>query len=456
MIRTIFYLLLVGAVMAAVAWLASYPGEVTVVWQGWRIDASVGVLGAIVLAVALAAALLTRFWVALVTAPRRWARWRRERRLRSGYAALSAGLVAVAAGDAANARRAAKRAGRLLGAPPLTLLLTAQSAQLAGDEASAQRHFLAMTKQPETEFLGLRGLLARAMRDRDWPRAIDFARRARALRPDTPWVLTTLLELQTRAADWEGAADTLAQAAAARALPPTELNRHQASVYLELSSVAARDGRAADALRYAKRAYKADPDHPATAAWFAELLLEAGRRRRATKLIEFEWTRHPHPDLAAAYRRARAPATALAWVGDAESLAAVAPAHSDSHRLLGEAALEAGLWGEARKHFTAAIHAAGDAPPAILCRKMAEVEERDSGDQAAARRWLTLAAEAHPDARWVCDACGVPHAKWRPVCARCGSFDRIVWRMLDRPLPVSGPAVASRLSAPLGEPPPLS
>jgi len=453
MIRTLAYLLVIGAVMAAVAWLASYPGEVTVIWQGWRVDAGVGVLGAIVLAIALAAALLMRFWVALVSAPRRWARWRRERRLRAGYAALSAGLVAVAAGDATHARRAAKRADRLLGAPPLTLLLTAQSAQLAGDEATAQRNFMAMVAQPETEFLGLRGLLSRAMRDRDWPRALELARRARALRPETPWVLTTLLDLQTRAGDWEGAADTLAQAASAKALPPHELHRHQASVYVELSSAAARAGRRSDALRYAKLAYRADPDHPAAAGWFAERLLDGGRRRRAAKLIEVEWTRRPHPELAAAYRRARAPATALAWVGDAERLAAAAPAHIDSHRLLGEAALEAGLWGEARKHFTAAIHAAGKAPPALLCRKMAEVEERDGADQAAARRWLTLAAEAHPDARWVCDGCGAPHAKWAPVCGRCGSFDRIVWRMLDQPLPVAAPASPSRLSAPIGEPP---
>ncbi len=454
--RLLSFLLVLAAVMAGVAWLASYPGDVTIVWQGWRIDSSVGVLATLVVVAALAVALLVRLWTALVTTPRRLGRWRRDRRQRAGYAALSAGLVAVAAGDAANARREARRADRLLGAPPLTLLLTAQAAQLAGDEATAQRHFAAMLERRETAFLGLRGLMARAVRDRDWKRALELAKRARAERPHTPWVLTTLLDLQTRQDDWEGAADTLAEAAAAKALPPAELRRHQATVFVELSHVAASDGREADALRYAKRAYRADPDHPAAAAWLAERLVAAGRRRRAAKLIEHEWARRPHPDLSATYRRARAPASALAWAGEAQRLASLAPAHADSHRVMGDAALEAGLWGEARKHFSAAIAAAGDAPPAALCRKMAEVEEGHSGDAAAGRRWLSVAAEAHPDSGWICEACGAAHAAWRPACRRCGSFDRIGWRIPDRVMPAlkAGAAADRRLSA--GTPPPAS
>ena len=455
MIRVLLFLLVLAAVMAGVAWVASYPGEVTIVWQGWQIDASVGMLATAVVLVALAAALLVRLWTAFVTSPRRFGRWRRDRRQRAGYAALSAGLVAVAAGDAAGARREARRADRLLGAPPLTLLLSAQSAQLAGDEATAQRHFVAMLERRETAFLGLRGLMARAMRDRDFKRALELAKRADAERPGTPWVLTTLLDLQTHQGDWEGAADTLARAEAANALPPGELRRHQATIYLELSQTAASGGRDADALRYAKRAYRADADHPAAAPWFAERLIAAGRRRRAAKLVEHEWTRRPHPGLAAAYRRARAPASALAWVGEVQRLAALAPINPESHRVLGEAALEAGLWGEARKHFTAAISAAGDTPPAALCRKMAEVEEKDGADGAAARRWLTLAAEANPDAGWFCDACGAAHAKWQPVCRRCSTFDRIGWRLPDVVLPaLTAPAADRRLSN--GVPPQVS
>jgi HemY protein len=452
-IRVLLYLIALGAVMVGVAWVAAQPGDVTIVWQDWRLDTSVGVLAAAVAIIAILAALLVRFWTALVTAPRRLRRWRRDRRQRAGYAALSAGLIAVAAGDPAGARREAKRADRLLGAPPLTLLLTAQAAQLSGDDDTAYRHFTAMLEQPQTEFLGLRGLLARALRDGESGRALGLAKRARALRPKTPWVLTTLLDLQSREGDWPGAAETLAQIGAAKALPAAELRRHAATVELELSRAAASTGQTSDALRHAKRAYRAEPDHPAVASWLAERYASAGRRGRAAKLVEQAWTRRPHPDLLTVYRQAKAPATPLAWVGEVQRLAGLAPKHPDSHRALGEAALDAELWGEARKHFTAAIAASGDAPPASFCRKLAAIEERDRGDAAAAQRWLTLAAEGHPDATWICEACGAAHAAWRPVCGRCRSFDRLAWRIPDRAIPTlpppRAPAPAAVLDGPM-------
>jgi HemY protein len=432
MIRAVIYLLLAAAVMVGVVWLAERPGEVTIVWQGWRVDMSVGILLAAVAFTAVVAALLYRFWRAILGAPRRFGRWRRDRRQRAGYAALSSGLVAVAAGDPHGARRLAHRADTLLGQPPLTLLLTAQAAQLSGDEDTAQRHFQAMMQSPETEFLGVRGLLARAIRDGDTSRALDLARRAFGLQPKAPWVLTTLFELQTRAGDWPGAAETLSRSSAVRMLPAATAQRHAAAVQLALSRRAADDGRPDDALHHAKRAYRADRDHSAVAGWLAERLVASGKRRRAARLVEEEWTRRPHPDLLTAWRGASRAATPLEWVREVERLAARAPAHPESLRARGEAALEAGLWGEARKHLTAAIAGAGDFPPASLCRKMATVEEADSGDAQAARRWLSLAAEGHPDPAWICGTCGAPHAVWQATCHRCGAFDRLEWRLPDR------------------------
>ena len=432
MIRIVAYLTVAAAIMVGVVWLADRPGDVSIVWQGWRIEMSVGVFAAAVALIAIVTALIYRFWRALVATPRRLARWRRDRRQRLGYEALSSGLVAVAAGDPQGARKQARRADTMLGHPPLTLLLSAQAAQLAGDEDTAQRHFRSMLERPETEFLGLRGLLSRAMRDHDMARALALARRAMLLRPKTPWVLTTLLDLQTRAGDWTGASDTLDRAIAARVLPPGPAQRQRAAAAIELSRHALADGRLDDARRTAGKAYRTDPEHPAVVPWLAARLVDTDRRRRAAKLIEQEWARRPHPELLASYRRARTPFNALAWVKDVERLAAEAPAHPESSRALGEASLEAGLWGEARKHLTTAIAAAGNAPSATLCRKMAQVEEADTGNQPLAHRWLELAAEGNPDPAWICESCGAPHAAWQATCRRCGAFDRLEWRVPDR------------------------
>src|SRR5215469_652584 len=155
------------------------------------------------------------FWLVslIIDSPRAFLRHRRERRRRAGYRALTQGMVAVAAGDPQDARRCARRADALLADPPLTLLLSAQAAQLEGDEMAAKKFFTAMLDRRETEFLGLRGLLNQALRVGDRATALRLSERAASLRPGTPWVVESRFDLEVREGRWEAAQQTLARAA---------------------------------------------------------------------------------------------------------------------------------------------------------------------------------------------------------------------------------------------------
>src|SRR5690606_2418682 len=161
-------------------------------------------------------------WRALVTAPRRITHARASTRRRQGYRALTQGMVAVAAGDAAEARRQQRRAEALLDEPPLTLLLAAQAAQLEGDENAARRYFEEMLKRPDTAFLGVRGLLMQAMRTGDTTAALRWAAQAHAERPNAGWATKALLDLQLQAGTWEAAERTLKEAARAKVIGSAE------------------------------------------------------------------------------------------------------------------------------------------------------------------------------------------------------------------------------------------
>src|SRR6202023_2470432 len=91
---------IVAVVVAAAVFLADRPGRVDVIWQGWQIETSVGVLVAAAVLAALAVWLLVSAIGLVISGPRRILRSRRERRRRAGYRALAQGMVAVAAGDA--------------------------------------------------------------------------------------------------------------------------------------------------------------------------------------------------------------------------------------------------------------------------------------------------------------------------------------------------------------------
>ena len=101
-----------------------------------------------------------------------------------GYLAISRGLVAVGAGDARAARRAADEAERIAPGEPLALLLNAQVAQLSGDRAAAEHAFRAMAERDDTKLLGLRGLYIEAQRRKDHGRRrAPMPRRPRTPRP---------------------------------------------------------------------------------------------------------------------------------------------------------------------------------------------------------------------------------------------------------------------------------
>ena len=338
-------------------------------------------------------------------------------------------MVAVAAGDAQEAARWARKADSLLEDPPLTLLLSAQAAQLGGDEKAAEKYFNAMLEKPETRFLGLRGLLMQAMKAGDEQAALGYVRQAHALRPKTPWVVTNLFELSERTGDYDAAAAALKQAVKIKALPKAEAGHKGAVITLAKAEKARAEGRKDDALALARAADKADPDFLAAAALHARLAVESDRHREAAKVVERSWNRTPSAELAALYRRAAPSAKPLDQVKRFTKLAALNPNHRESHLALAEVSLDAQLWGEARRHLGIVVTLEGEDPArAQVCRLMARLEEAERNDTEAARDWLERAARAPRDPAWVCNNCGAGATEWSVDCGACGAFDSLDWR----------------------------
>lgn len=439
--RVILALLLLAAAVAGGVFFAGNPGHVAIQWLGREYDTSVGVLVAAVAAVAVVVMLLALAIAALRRVPRNVRRRRADRRRRAGEMALTNGLVALAAGDAAEARRHATRASALLvDGSPTALLLTAEAAQRQGDTAAARQAYTELSARPDSEFLGLRGLIAQALRSGDDTAARRLAERARQLRPATGWIAENLVLLQARAGDWAAARDTLA-GAVRRGAVPADIARHQRGVVLyELSRDAERQGSLREAAGLAAKAQGLAPDLAPIVAHHARLLVALGRHRAAAKAIERAWRRAPHPDLARAYADLqRTDASALGRASALQRLATQNPDAAESHLAVAEAALDAQLWGEARRHLDLA--AAGTGESRRFCLLMARLEESGTSDLAAARRWLDRAiaaaaasstAAAPPDACYVCDNCGSVSPDWRPLCAVCGGFDRLGWRLPTR------------------------
>jgi HemY protein len=442
--RALIFFIEVAIVVAIAVWLADRPGAVSIDWQGWRIETSFGVLALAVFAVVVVVAALYAGWRWLRRRPGEFLTSRRHRREATGYRALTDGLAAVAAGDASAARKLARRADSLLKAPPLTLLLSAQAAQLDGDEAAARLCFEQMLGRPETEFLGLRGLILQALRDGDDERALDYAQRAYPLQPSAPWLLDTLVSLHSKAGHWRAAQKLVEEAQRRKRLPAEVGRRQQAALLTERAQAALDRGALSDAFEQVRRAHDLDPAHPPAAALLARLVADDGRVRRARKVLERTWRVAPHPALSAAYLDITGDAAPLDGYRAIAQLTKENRDHPESRFAIAQAAVEAKLWGEAKQQLQTLESLA---PTARVFRLWARLVEAEAQDDEAARRWIDRAAEAEADKAWVCASCGTVADEWSAVCGHCGSFATQSWKQPPR---VHRAVIASQVSADSG------
>ncbi|MFQ5783969.1 MAG: heme biosynthesis protein HemY [Alphaproteobacteria bacterium] len=443
MLRSLGFLVLLAALTGAAVWLADRPGEVAIEWQGYAVSTSVGVLVLAVAAIAVVWALVYHFWRWLRAGPRRLLAGRAARRRERGYRTLTEGLVAVAAGDARSAQRFGRESAGLID-NPLNLLLLAQAAQLGGNEHAARRHFVAMLDHPETEFLGLRGLLVQATKAGDWEAALGYARRAHALRPGAEWASSALFDLEVRAGDWRAAQKALESAARHHHVSAADAPRRRAVLLAARALDAHAQGRDDEALALAREAHKHAPGLVAVTALAARLLIGTGKRRAAARLIEEGWTVAPHPELAAAHAALAPDERPMQRLKRLEGLVARKPGHPEGRIALAEAALAAEVWGAARRELEAV---ADERPTQRVFGLLATLEEGENGDEAAARAWLWRATSAPPDAAWICEKCGAVAAAWGARCTACNAFDSLVWKVPPAPVPLATPAEPERLTA---------
>jgi len=453
MFRTLIFLALLAGAVALSVWLADHPGNVTLQWQGYRVDTSFAILLAAVSVISMLVAFCYRLWLFIRRSPKTISDLWGARRRRQGYQALTKGMVAVAAGDADEAARLAKRAEALLNEPPLTMLLSAQAAQLNGDEEAAKRFFQAMCETPETEFLGIRGLLTQAEKRGDSAEALSLARRAYRLRPKSDWVVSHLFNLQSRQGLWLDASVTGDEMGRLKLGVPEDSKPRKAVLAYLVGAEALRTGDEATALKKFRIAHDADPTFSVAAVALASLWQSQGKPKKVRQMIEKVWRTAPHPHLVDVYLAATESNDPLARVKASEVLAALNPGHPESHIAIARSALTARLWGEARKHLGAAgadeaalsQQADSESLSARLCRMMAELEEAEHGNTEAARQWLVRATQAHPDPLWVCGSCGNAVPDWTALCGKCGDFNRYSWQI---------PPQVKRLSAAKPEPKP--
>lgn len=423
MVRLIAFLVSVAALAFGLSWLADQPGTVRIDWQGYEIDTSV-FRATVIAASALVAGIF--IWTVLRTiwnSPAAFGAHLTRRRQRRGLDAISSGMIAVGAGDKVLASQYALQARKSLPHEPLTHVLRAQAAQLAGDRSTARRIYEGMLVSPETEQLGLRGLYLEAEREGEGEAALQFAERAQKANPRLGWSSAALFETKCKQKDWAGALEVLDQAKRGGHTDKAAWSRKRAVLLTGLAQDL-EDSQPDKALAYASEAHGLAPDLIPAAAVAGRILASRGNTGKAAKIIQKTWGLAPHPDLALAYAHARTGDSVRDRMDRMHQLSTLNPASIESAIAVATTAIDSRLYEEAREALRPLLHNRLSQRVAIL---MARIEGSETGDKGRVREWLARAANAARDPVWMAD--GVISDRWEPVSPVDGRLDAFDWRV---------------------------
>lgn len=395
MIRILIFLLFVVFFAGTITYLTSLDSRITGEAFGYHFDGPSGVILGGLVFLLLAAIYLTHAIKNILAMPGKINAREKEARRERGVAALTRGLEAVAAGDAADASHHAKVARRHLDDMALTRLLTAQAAQLSGDGVGAETSFSAMLEAPETEFLGLKGLYLQAMKAGEDEKAMGYAERAYRLRPNAQWAFESVFELGLQRGAWRETREALERARRNKIVPADKADRAAAALLTADAYAAALTSEPKLALTEAEAALKLAPGLAPAAVLAAKLHADNRKIGKAAKILEHAFAADAHPALVKIYDDLYKDEDVSKRADLLRKLAAKNQTAHEAALLEARASTLEGAWREAAETLEPALAGApGPAAFSLMAAAAAGLYGED-----AARPWLERAANAPRDPR---------------------------------------------------------
>jgi len=351
---------------------------------------------------------------------RYFARNRQEK----GYQALSEGLMALASGEGDVAMAKARRAEKYLKKPALTNLITAQAAEMKGDQSTAEEVYKRLLTNDKTRFVGVRGIMRQKLSQGDTETALKLAETAFALKPKHEEVQDTLLRLQAEKEDWTGARETLRAKLKYGSLPRDVHKRRDAVLALSAAKGILDEGSDIASREAAIEANRLSPDLVPAAAMAARGYIAQGSKRYATRVLKKAWDAQPHPDLAAAFAEIEPDESTQDRLNRFAKLTRSTPDHRETKLLNAELYIAAEDFPEARRALGTLPETEPDARVLTI---MAAIERGEGAEDAVVKGWLARALSAPRGPQWVCDNCHHIHTEWAPACDNCKSFDTLSW-----------------------------
>lgn len=428
MIQSLWFFIQMTFIVGGTVWLATRPGTVDIEVMNYGMTMHAGIFFLLFILLIVLVLFLYRVVRAIISLPRTLAHYQEKDKRKKGYRALTRGLVAVAAGDAKKATQFSRQTKILMpNENGLPVLLEAQAARLRGEEGLAQNRFQELMKDKDAAFLGIRGLLKSALDDGNMALALEYAKQAQKANAGQGWILKAIYDLEIRNHLWTDALETGKKAVKAGVLASEKAISDRIAIHLMRADYERSKGDKKVALKELEKAYKLNPHFVPTVIRLTARYIKDNKKRKAAAMVEKAWRINPHPqlveiwDLLAPESNGKNDQKRLKWY---EDLVAFKPDSAEGQMAAASAAMDMGLWGEAKAYLMVAEKVN---PVARVYRLRAIVEQNSTHNDDTIHELMEKAAAALPDKVWVCHETGLTYDEWSAIAAPHDSFNTIIW-----------------------------
>jgi HemY protein len=430
MFRALWYFVKIVILLGGVIFLYAQPGSVVATWGDYTVTLRLGALAAGLFIALCLIIFVSDIVTRMVMWPKEFMRARRERQRIKGYRALLQSMTAAAIGDKKTAFYMAHRAEKLLPASEsgLPILLKAQAQPEQGQPQAEM--YNALLQNADTALLGLQGLTQQAILLGDFPKALSLVRKSVETYPKSTVLLKALYDMELKNYLWGDALITLKRAEKAKVITKRDAAHDRTALYCLLGDMAAEAKRPDEAMESYKLATDFAGDFFAPAfTRLAKQYMVAGKDGKALAILEKAWRKNPHPDFLDAWSDAFTAASdkqkKLGKHGWMHVLTKTHPDLPESHLALARAAIEDGLWGEAK---TALALAEKSGPRADIYHLWVDLETKTTNRAEVMRQWVDRAYNAPKGWQWVCVRTGRTYHDWVGVVEPERLFNTLVWR----------------------------
>ena len=385
--------------------------------------------------------------------------WRLPRRVKSGVGlrrrnraldAMEDALLAGAEGDVKKSRKKAEVARNLIGSTELGRVISALSAEAAGDSDVAVEHYQAMLENDKTRATGQRGLAQNMLATGDLPGAIEQSREAYTNNPDARWAFDTLFKAEVANYQWLDAVETLETGEGHKHVEKRIARRRRAVLHTAEADRLHDAEQFGEALELAVKANALAPEFAPATALAVKLYKLQGDPKAASKLIEKSWSQSAHPALALSFLDLLEGSDNKTRDKRLAALVKQAPDHRETKILLAEDHLRRDdavqAWAVLRPLLREEA-----TPSTRLCVLAAQSEDR-LNNPTDARLWLQRAATAPREADWSdLDPSGESFdyspQDWRRMVFSFGDTGELIHPRFDSCAPLRLPGVADIAAA---------